>query len=290
MGSSFINKTPHQYINQVLRCMKKYALLIITLLFGIFSYAQEYMYEYNGVLEIDGESSNPTFRILFNVNANVIEGVSYFQQNDGEVTQGRIQGKYDGSRFFLYESEILPPVKPNFNYCLINMAAEISLTNLKTDFKADFVGYLNGSSSQICGRGKLLMYYDKEEEVPPTIISVDTPAPIIPNTDITPKHGDTIVIFSQGKDVNLSFIDEWPDYDRVSVYVDGKIVLNNHEITGALNGISIDCKNNPVIKVVSTSNGKKPPNTGTIIFENSLIKHAFNLNLELNEYLIFRIL
>jgi len=283
----------------------------------LISFSQQYQYKFAGILDIDGENSDPTFIVEFNVINNQIDGISYFRTPTQEETKGKLVGHYDGEYIFFYEAEILPPFKENFNYCLINMVKKVPLKDLNSSFSAEFVGYLNGRSTQICGKGKIIMTVEppdipstpaidtvpaqqpiidtpqmlKEPDALPQVILVDTSHTTARvKQEKTIKHQNEYIFYTSDETVNIHFYDPLSDQDRIDVFVDGVLVLDNMLINHEITSINVPIVNNSVeVKVVSTSNGKEPPNTTIIDLYDEKNELQLNLQIELNQYVIIHL-
>lgn len=144
--------------------MNKIGLLLWSLLITITAFTQNYQYEFNGTLKIDGEISSPPYRILFNIDGPNIDGVAYFNVGGADETHSKISGEYDGVNISFIEAKILYPIHANYNYCLIHLKGKVSLQPDNTSFIGDFVGYLNGDKNRICGKGYMMMSADEKVE------------------------------------------------------------------------------------------------------------------------------
>ena len=243
-------------------------------------FSQEAMYEYIGVIKLS-DSAFISYRLAFEEVDGRIEGYSLTDMGGKHETKSNIKGRYDETEKILsfQEYDIVYTKSPidEFDMCLINF--EGKLRNLKKSkaFSGDFRGlYPDGKTckdgmvivSNARKADKRIEKFDKKvqkskkvsQEVKDKISmrrALDT------LTMSVVKKDENLNVFTKTKKLIISIYDAGKvDDDRVNIYVDGKLILENFSILADKKEIPITItKEFTRVKVTALNVGDSAPNT-----------------------------
>lgn len=252
--------------------------IFLFIILNTFCYGQTY--EYLGVIKLNDSAFIP-YKLDFEEKNGLINGFSISDLGGKHETKSNIRGTYtkESKTLRFQEYDIVYTKSPidELDMCLVNF--EGSLKNLEKNkaFSGDFKGlYADGKG---CLDGMIIVSnakkveeriakFDKKiqkfkkvsQEVKDKISlkrSIDT------LTMSTVKANENLNVFVKNSSVSLVIYDAGKeDNDRVQVYIDDTLILEDYSILRTKKTIPITIKNNAAnIRVVAINEGTKPPNT-----------------------------
>ena len=259
---------------------KSFSLLFAIIHLSQLLSAQENVYEYLGVIKLN-DSSFIKYKLDFEELDGIINGYSITDMGGAHETKSNIKGTYsdDTNEFSFKELNIVYTKSPidELDFCLVNFNGEIRKLNKNKAFSGEFKGkYPDGDS---CIDGMIIMTNSKNiqqrvvkmqkkilkskrisKEVKEKINlkrTIDT------LTMSVVKKDENLNIFTKTKNVIVSIYDAGKvDDDRVNIYVDNVLVLEDYSITREKKEIPITItKEFTPIKVTALNVGEAAPNT-----------------------------
>lgn len=249
---------------------------ILTFLFSnSLLYAQFNSKEFSGVIKLNDSAFIP-YKISFvNKNNMFIEGTSITDEGGKHETKSKITGSYHSKTniFEFKEYDIVYSKSPYgaLDFCFIHFESKIkNLSNLKT-IKGKFLGkYIDGTS---CINGELLLADKRklEEKIAKLKKRFDKPKyhkkvlpKVIDSVKLKPiTTGEDLNVFVKSKVLVLEIYDSGKiDDDKINLYVDDKLVLENFIIRKEKKKIPIVLQKKRLsVKIVAVNEGNSPPNT-----------------------------
>lgn len=246
------------------------------------AFSQQPMYEYIGVIKLS-DSAFISYRLAFEEVDGRIEGYSLTDMGGKHETKSNIKGRYDETEKILsfQEYDIVYTKSPleelDMYMCLVSF--EGKLRNLKKN-KA-FSGYFKGVSAEgnACPEGMIIVSnaqkadkriekFDKKVQKSKKISQevkdkISMRRAIDTLTMSVVKKDENLNVFTKTKNVIISIYDAGKvDDDRINLYIDGKLILENYAILREKKEIPITItKESTTVKVTALNVGDSAPNT-----------------------------
>lgn len=263
--------------------LTKNVIIISLIFFCTQSFSQE-KHEYIGVLTLDNNYIVP-YNIFFTENNGKIIGYSLTDMMGDHETKNEIEGTYDKKtkEFHFVEKNIIytkSTITQN-DFCFVSYTGKLKLENDKAVLKGDFTGVFNDDEK--CAEGKIKLVgsdklYKKIKKFSKKIkktkridsvtkLKVD-PIKILDSLMTNRlKNGENTSVFWKS---NVMKMDIWDlgkeDGDKISIFINGKKVLDNYTIMKKPKTLSfnlIENKNNEVI-IKAENTGDIYPNTARV--------------------------
>ena len=261
--------------------MKK--LLFLFFVIAFFSQqlsAQQNTYEYLGVIKLN-DSAFISYKLDFEELDGIINGYSITDTGGPHETKSNIEGIYDEKTnvFSFKELNVVYTKSPldEFDICLVNFNGE--LRNLKKNkaFSGNFKGLKEDNTPCIDGmiimsnaekvqqrvakaQKKILKSKVVSQEVKDKVSLKRTLDTL---TMSVVKKDESLKVFTKTKNVIVSIYDAGKvDDDRINLYVDGELILENYSILRDKKQIPIEItKQTTVVRVEAIDEGTSAPNT-----------------------------
>lgn len=257
-----------------------YFLLFIILLTTLDVQSQSPSYEYVGVIKLNDSSFIP-YKLAFEEFKGKIQGYSISDMGGKHETKSNIKGTYDVESKTLSFSEfnIVYTKSPilELNMCLVNFSGRMRNLQKNNAFSGSFKGLYPDQST--CLDGMILMSNARNAEV--RMAKMDSKIQKSKKYSqkikdkINAKHIlDTLTMSIVKKDENLNIFTKTDqlmvsiydsgkvDQDRINLYIDDVLILENYAITRAKKIIPIAItKITTVIRLEAVDEGTSPPNT-----------------------------
>lgn len=229
---------------------------------------------YQGWITIDGTKIK--FSISYTVASNnLISGTSITAQGTSDETKCKIKGKYNrktGAIYF-YETVVISSKAKyeNLNFCLLTAKLSQRKTAKEIVYSGQVTGYLRGTKKK-CASGAMIIKSDRPTEPKPV-----TKKPISKPSKPLPKAIQHDVLYSNIKSKksiqyiytgSQNSLEIWDDIkqdgDRVSIYLDGKLLLSDYELQSNKKQILLPLTGKHYLKIVAENEGTAAPNTSRI--------------------------
>lgn len=227
--------------------------------------------ELSGVIKLNDTSFIP-YKISFNqVTSSLIEGVSITDEGGKYETKSKISGSYDSKtnilKFKEYDIIYTKSSYEELDFCFIHFENKIKNLNKLESIKGNFLGkYVDGTK---CIDGELVLVDTKKlnKKVEKLKKKYDKPKyqkKVIDSIQLKPiTKGEDLNVFVKSKALVLNIYDSGKiDDDRINLYIDNELVLENFSIQKEKKRIPIILTKKRIsIKVIAINEGSSPPNT-----------------------------
>lgn len=255
-------------------------------------------FEFIGMLRLP-DSSLITYKINFKETINQkIEGYSMTDFYGAEKTKSKIEGVINKDKktiSFFETGNVATKSNANANeFCFVHVKnANIKSKNGKSIIQGKFIGKFENDTN--CMNGSVyLMGTDfltkpstktdstKANKPPKNDHIIDM---LNKTNDLSLTSADVLKLNWSSDDIKLELWDgSQIDQDKISVYVNDKIILENFIITQDKKIILIPfTEDNCKIKILAVNEGKSPPNTVNIILKDKNNSTPFITNLKIGE-------
>jgi hypothetical protein len=228
---------------------------------------------------------------------NKVVGYSLSDPGGKNETKTKITGTFDSVKLTLtFEEKNVLRSKVDMkksDLCFVKATLKFKKTKLIEQLSGSFSAYELGKS-EVCAKGQIKLINtntikpllkkmndvkdDNEEEVDLSIYKEKV-------TKISDDKGAEFLV--TGKKVKISIWDNGQvDGDVVTIYLNGKIILENYTVKTIAKVIDIvlqDGNEKDVIKIVALNEGTLPPNTAAIKIETSTEDYPILTQAKLNE-------
>ena len=253
--------------------------LYITLFLTISTFAQQ-DYEYLGVIKLS-DSAFISYRIAFDENDGNISGYSLTDIGGPHETKSYITGYFDqqADQLDFYESSILytkSPITQN-DFCFVHFSGKLKKLNERQRIQGQFKGLFSDGEQCIDGEIDLMNLSRILKRAEKIDRKIDR-AKVIPKekrekvnlvkdldslaTNVIRKD-ERINVFAKCTTVKLSFYDAGrPDGDKISVYVNGRPVLQNKLVEVKEQTLEIPlATEQTLVRITAESTGTEGANT-----------------------------
>ena len=259
--------------------MKTIMLFIFSFL-SFISYAQE-TYDYFGSVKIN-DTTFMSYKLVFSVKNNgVVRGYSITDMGGTHETKSDIFGKYNAQNSTLNFEEkgivyTKSPVTQD-DFCFIHFKSNTFNLVKSKNLKGNFIGKFSDDTECINGKISLVLaekVLKRTQKITKKIMKVKRISDSVKNKINPLKLLDTLnmnvlrknqvlSVFTKTKKVNLVIFDsEKEDGDRVSIAINGKVIMHHYAITNQKKVIPIPINSKKTsIKIIAINNGTIPPNT-----------------------------
>lgn len=242
--------------------------------------AQQNTYEYIGVIKLN-DSAFISYKLDFEELDGIINGYSITDMGGTHETKSNIEGTYNATtkEFFYKELNIVYTKSPitELDFCLVNFNGKMRNLKKNKAFSGDFKGLYQDNSS--CLNGMIIMSNARKVEervakVEKKLLKMKRVSQEVKDkinlkttldtlTMSVVKKDETLNIFTKTKNVVISIYDSGKvDDDRINLYVDGELILEDYSILKEKKEIPIKItKEYTTIKVVALNVGESAPNT-----------------------------
>ncbi len=249
-------------------------------------------YEFIGTIQLS-DKTLITYKIEFTEQqGGKIIGKSITDFSGSHRTESAIKGVLDKSKKKISFEEIdnlsTKSDFPQSDFCYVHLYnAKIKLGRKKSIIQGHFFSrYPNG---ELCVEGDIYLlgeeyYFNKMDGIAnKKIIPKEKREAVKKVTEnsklnvkvITLKDGEKLNISSKEQVINLKVFDnEFIDGDRISIYANDNLILENYAVQKSINNIKIPLlEESTCIKILAVNEGKYPPNSASVmLFGTSLEK------------------
>ncbi|WP_299149086.1 hypothetical protein [uncultured Dokdonia sp.] len=258
----------------------KYILLFLNCLITAICFGQLEDYEYMGVIKLS-DSAFISYKLAFEELDGKIQGYSMSDLGGKHETKSNIKGTYDSDKKELSfaEYDIVYTKSPlgEIDMCLVNFTGGLRSLERSKAFSGPFQGLYPDKNP--CLDGMLIM--SASEEVQKRIDRMDrkiqkskkvsqevkdkiSARKLVDTLTMSiVKKDENLNIFTKGKEIMVSIYDSGKvDDDRINLYVDDKLILENYSITREKKNIPVTITNKTaVVRVEAITEGTSSPNT-----------------------------
>jgi len=258
----------------------KYIFFFIAFLMSHLAFAQLDPYEFLGVIKLNDSAFIP-YKLAFEEVDGIIQGYSMSDLGGSHETKSNIRGTYDAEKktFSFEEYDIVYTKSPiaELDMCLVNFTGKMRNLKKTKAFSGDFKGLypdktacLNGmiivsASEKIQERiAKIDKKIQKSKKVSQELKDkISTKRAVDTLTMSVVKKDENLNVFTKTKKVIISIYDSGKvDDDRINLFVDDVLILENYAIEKNKKEIPIDILNKTtVVRVEALNEGTSSPNT-----------------------------
>jgi len=243
------------------------ALLLYSAAFGNFQH------HYKGHLLISGKKIS--FELDYSIQKNnLITGTSLTAKGTTDETKCKIRGKYNRKtrEIYFYETVVIrsKSTLQNLNFCLLSARLSRKETKSTILYSGNLTGTIRGSKKK-CASGTMRIERKKKKRAPisekKVVRQKEKPIPI----DNLFSNINNKKIARYTLKSNIAKLNIWDDAnedgDRVSIYLNGKIILENYELRREKKELMLKLPAGPkkyFLKIKALNEGKASPNTSRI--------------------------
>jgi CheY-specific phosphatase CheX len=264
-------------------------LFFFLLFFKSFSQSKN-TYEFVGGLKLNGSDEQVvSYKITFNEEKGVIKGFSITDLGGEHETKNTIVGTYDKNKNLLFfkEDEIVytkSSVKKS-SFCYVNFNGKMNLKSSNPKIDNKFVGLYKNETKcisgiiQMVGTKKIIKLatkintkIQKSKKIDSKIKESVNPLKKLDSLNMNIlKETENLQMFTKDKMIKFEISDPGvEDGDRITIYVNGKIILENYEVSKIKKIIEIPIvSKNTIIEVEAVNEGTMPPNTASVIIRDT---------------------
>lgn len=264
-------------------------LFFFLLFFKSFSQSKN-TYEFVGGLKLNGSDEQVvSYKITFNEEKGVIKGFSITDLGGEHETKNTIVGTYDKNKNLLFfkEDEIVytkSSVKKS-SFCYVNFNGKMNLKSSNPKIDNKFVGLYKNETKcisgtiQMVGTKKIIKLatkintkIQKSKKIDSKIKESVNPLKKLDSLNINIlKETENLQMFTKDKMIKFEISDPGvEDGDRITIYVSGKIILENYEVSKIKKIVEIPIvSKNTIIEVEAVNEGTMPPNTASVIIRDT---------------------
>jgi hypothetical protein len=255
-------------------------LFLIQCVFAQSSSIEETPYNYLGVIKLN-DTAFISYKLAFEAKDGIIQGYSITDAGGPHETKSNVKGTYskDEKELIFSEYDIVYTKSPitELDFCLVNFEGKLRNLEKSKPFSGDFKGlYPDGKScldgqiimtplAQVQKRAKkadkMIQKSKRFSEKIKKNVSASTALDTLSMSVV--KTGENLNVFMKTKNVIISVYDAGKvDDDRINLYIDGVLVLEDYAIEKNKKEIPITItKEFTVIKVEALNEGTSAPNT-----------------------------
>ncbi|AJR04964.1 hypothetical protein [Siansivirga zeaxanthinifaciens] len=277
--------------------------LVCLLFFSIIlKSAAQNEFNYFGAVVLS-DSLSITYKLSFTENNGKIKGYSVTDLGGDHETQSNIFGEYlkDKNELNFRETGIVYTKSPvsQQDFCFVHATVKNFNLDKSKNIKTNFVGLFSDNTQCIDGK----IFLNTQESVEKRIQKVSKK---ISNSKMVPdsikakmsslklmdagklnvlRKNEVLSVFSKANTITLTVFDGGKeDGDKISVFVNGEVVLNNYEAKNEKRKIKIELKAQKTsVKIKANNEGQIAPNTVIVQIEDGVNTIKATSNLKLNE-------
>ena len=252
-------------------------------------------YEYFGIVKLNGSDKTIiTYRLNFIENKGIINGHSVTDLGGSHETKNTIVGSYNAKTNILdfKETDILY-TKSEFSessFCFVNFSDKVKLSKGETKIEGNFSGLYRNKKKCIDGTLALM----GAEKINKLVNRVNNKIQGSKKYDAKVKEkfnplkmmdslkmnnltaNQNLNVFWDSEEFEMEVWDNGKlDDDKINVYANGKLLLNNYVVTAGKKTIKVKAANKVVIKIEALNEGTIAPNTARLMLVDN--KRTFEL-------------
>lgn len=272
-------------------------LFLSTFIICLFGFTQN-KYEYFGAIVIS-DSISITCKISITENGGNIKGYSLTDLGGEHETKSNVFGEYNKIKKELSFREIgivytKSPISQN-DFCFMNVTIKNFVLGKNKDIKTKFLGMFSDNTKCISGElylntiekvearlNKVSKKIEKSNKIADSIKDKINPIKMMDSfkMNILNKN-QTLSVFTKRNKINLIIYDGGKlDGDKITITVNGKVIINAFQASKTKKNVSIDLIDNKTSIVIKANNeGQISPNTVIVEVDDSdnYIKALSNL-------------
>lgn len=269
--------------------MSRFAFLFLFLTLFSSAAKSKTTHHYKGHILVAGKKIS--FEIDYTIQSNnLIMGTSLTAKGTSDETRCRIKGKYNrkNKSIYFYETVVLSSKAKfeNLNFCLLTANLKLKETTDYQTYSGALTGYIRGTKKK-CATGTMYIQRKKVKKIsPPKAQPARDKAVVLDKLFSDLKAKKTIAYTVEEQKVKLSIWDDAnEDGDRVSIYLNGKLVLSNYELKSSKKELTLSLNNaaKNYIKIKALNEGKATPNTSRIQLTGKALDKNVQAHIKTNE-------
>ena len=246
----------------------KYLSILLILIINQASWAQEY--EFIGLIMVN-DTIPITYRLNFEVKDNIVTGTSLSDEQGNYETKSIIKGTYIDHLFSFKETETLYTKASfeNLDFCYISFNGDVKLNKKSPLIEGEFKGLFSDNVPCLNGSIKLRSLTEITKKQDKIFKKIEKSKRIqkilneqgikLPKKMISKEHVNLITknqntgVFWKGETLKMEIWDNGKiDGDIIDVFVDGKMILKNYQISTHVKTITLPLvKKQTEIKIIS---------------------------------------
>lgn len=285
--------------------MRVLLIIIFQFIFCTCVFAQQY--ELMGVLKFN-TTSMISYRLLFTEENGKVVGYSITDLQGENETKNRIEGNYDKkSKIFSFSEKEIEYTKSKVtqaDFCYVHFSGKLVLSD-KSTLKGKFKGLFKNNATCVNGSLHLVAAAKMSQKIAKTTKKLQKSKRV--NTADKEKldlnrvldslktnllrSNDITSVYLNSNEVELELWDAGQeDGDKVTVYVNDKILLNNYEIKREKKIIKLSLlTGESVIKIVALNTGTIAPNTAMISIRSNDKTIKLQSHLDKNNFTVVKV-
>ncbi len=268
----------------------------IFVLLSTISFGQQKKFQ--GELEIGNQKVKYEINFSIDLKNNIV-GTSITDKGGKDENQSRIKGKFfpEKNKIEFEETTVLRNKTKGNTFCMIHATVFVKPNNYRDVLRGDFIGYLKDKNEK-CGDGKIYLLSESGQHIieekkeiekiqlPISVTKIDT---LNSNSN---EENKKILNWKNNKIELEIWDDKSIDGDEVSVFVNEKEVLKNYVTAKEKKQLSFSFPEKAkkcVVKIVSISEGKTPPNTSRCTLKDGNESYDFLAHIKNKQEIIFEL-
>lgn len=272
---------------------------LFLLLFSIKSMLSQESIDYLGVIKLN-DTSLISYKLSLYENNGIVTGHSITDLGGAHETKSMISGIYDDkAKTFVFQEEGIVYTKSvvdEYDFCFVHFSGKLRNLNRKQNLKGKFRGLYNDSTECISGEIDMM----RVEKVIKKALAVDRKIQRTRKIDAAVKKrvsvqktldtlnmniidkNETLSVFTRNPSIKITVYDAGKeDGDRINLFIDGKLVLDNYTVTKDKKKIKLPLiKKQTLLKIEALNVGTSAPNTVKVEIEdqNNFVRTITNLD------------
>jgi len=256
-----------------------FTLFIMCLSYSILGFSQD-TYEYFGALKLN-DSALISYKIIVTENNGLVNGYSLTDLGGAHETKSYLTGYFDDEKDELeFVEKGIVYTKSSvtkYDFCFVHFKGKLKRLDERQEIHGNFKGLYDDGNQCIDGEMRLASMFKFNKKTERLDRRIDR-NPLVKKEDkarINLKQAldslqmkfvnkdERITIFSTSDVIQVSVIDAGQeDGDRISLWANGEIVLDNYEVTNSAREVTIPLhREQTVVKIQAENNGRIGGNT-----------------------------
>ena len=252
--------------------MKCFSITILVLLLHGVALGN-FKHHYKGDLLISGKKIS--FELDYSIQKNnLITGTSLTAKGTSDETKCKIRGRYNRktSEIYFYETVVIrsKSTLENLNFCLLSARLKRKESKTAIIYSGHLTGTIRGSKKK-CARGTIRIETPKKKKSPTPKKITEKPKKKEISVDKLFSHVNSKKVARYSLNSKTATLSIWDDAnedgDRVSIYLNGKLILDNYELRRTKKQIRLSLATQAkksFLKIKALNEGKASPNTSRI--------------------------